>query len=290
MKFYSQKDPRWKDYKYYGNYTIGGYGCFITALAMLDGRTPPEVADIIKNAGGFTTGGYMNSEIAGRALGLEYNGRSNNPEGVCIAETNYYAPNYPQHFFVWLGGEINDPLLDHGNTVNNYNIVSYRLFKKKEEQMCKIDEQKALDMRRHLVFKTFNMILGREGEPDEKTIVDNADWIDRDSGDSFNYQGMANWVVDLYNSNEANKHRECEDNHETIEKMRADYHKEMVRMQKIIDDKKKSLDELESLKDAEIAKREKKIAKLEKKLDKLTEIVKIESIIWNWIKNLFGRK
>ena len=80
MTFYSQKDSRWSSYKYYGNYTIGSSGCFIVSLAMLDGRTPPEVADIIKSGGGFATGGYLKSDVAAKSLGLEYNGRTTNED------------------------------------------------------------------------------------------------------------------------------------------------------------------------------------------------------------------
>lgn len=134
IKFYSQKDPRWAGNKYYGNFSFSNYGCFVTSLAMLDGREPPEVARIIREAGGFASGGLLISDIAAKALGLEYSGRTTTPQSeVCIAETDHYRnQGYPQHFFVWLGGGmIHDPLLSQGNTVNNYRITSWRLFRPK---------------------------------------------------------------------------------------------------------------------------------------------------------------
>jgi len=34
MVFLSQQDPRWVNYKYNGNYTLGRYGCTITDITM----------------------------------------------------------------------------------------------------------------------------------------------------------------------------------------------------------------------------------------------------------------
>jgi hypothetical protein len=57
-------------------------------------------------------------------------------------------------------------------------------------------------MSRNIVYETFNLILGRPGKPDEKTVADNADWMRRDSAGSPNYQGAAHLVVNLHNSDE----------------------------------------------------------------------------------------
>ncbi len=302
MTFYSQKDSRWSSYKYYGNNSIGASGCFVVSLAMLDGRTPPEVADIIKNAGGFASGGLLISDVAASALGLEYNGKSDKPDGVCIAETDHYKnQGYPQHFFVYLGnGLINDPLLDHGETVNNYRIKSYRLFRPKGEQMCKIDDQKAKDMRRHLVYLFIKTYYHRE--PTEKEVADHADWIDRDSGDSFNYKGMAEWVANQVNEKEFKANWVSKKEYDnatkvaqekcnaTIANIRSDYTKEIDRLTKIIKDKDDDIVEIEAILKEELKKSEKKVAELEKQLNGLTERVVYESLIWNWIKKLFRKE
>ncbi len=80
--------------------------------------------------------------------------------------------------------------------------------KESEDNVCKIDDEKAKHMRRHLVYLCRNLILGRKGSPSEKDIQDDEGWIDRDSGDSFNYKGMAEYIVNLYNSEEAKKYRQ----------------------------------------------------------------------------------
>lgn len=114
------------------NTTIGKSGCFITALGMLAGITPPEVNTQITQKGGYS-GASIVSDQAAKTLGLEFNGKTTAPQNtVCIAETNHYAPSYPQHFFVWLGdGNIIDSL-NGQKKKNPYHIVSYRLFKPKQ--------------------------------------------------------------------------------------------------------------------------------------------------------------
>jgi hypothetical protein len=65
---------------------------------------------------------------------------------------------------------------------------------------CKINDQRALDMRRHLAYRYIKSYYGRE--PSEDEIVAHADWIDRDSAGSNNYQGMADWTVDQLKGSE----------------------------------------------------------------------------------------
>jgi hypothetical protein len=130
MNQYSQNDPKWAS-KRMGNSstTIGRSGCFITSLAMFCGKTPDVVNDMLTKGGGYGNGGLLNSEKASAILGIPYHGRTTAPQNTaCIAETNNYAPSYPQHFFVWLGdGNIIDSL-NGQKKKNPYHIVSYRLF------------------------------------------------------------------------------------------------------------------------------------------------------------------
>jgi hypothetical protein len=132
MNYYKQTD--FSDQLGTCNTTIKRAGCFVTSLAMISGKTPPEVNNLLRDNGGFKNGCNMISDKAAEILGLEYNGKSSTlPEGYdpVIAETNYYKNSgTPQHFFVISGGKRYDPL---GKNIN-YPIVSYRLFKKKESE------------------------------------------------------------------------------------------------------------------------------------------------------------
>jgi hypothetical protein len=125
MKVYKQTD--YQDQLGTCNDTIARSGCFITSLAMLCGKTPPEVNNILRDNSGYSNGCMVNSDAAAKLLNLEYNGKSTTkPNYTCIAETNYYTPKVPQHFFVVQpDGKIIDPL---GKGIK-YPIVSYRLFK-----------------------------------------------------------------------------------------------------------------------------------------------------------------
>lgn len=130
---YSQIDPRWKNIKLGTcSDTIGQSGCKITCLGMLSCKTPEEVNKIIPYINGCLT----DDSTAAEALGLEFQGRVKVAPvgfGWCIAETDHYAKKgVPQHFFVYNADskERIDPLdLNPVPELNNYNIVSYRLFK-----------------------------------------------------------------------------------------------------------------------------------------------------------------
>ena len=76
MTPYEQDDSKWANVKYYGNYTIGKYGCFLVSLSMMIDKEPPETAQILRDNGCFTSGGYLSSECASVALGIEYGGKT----------------------------------------------------------------------------------------------------------------------------------------------------------------------------------------------------------------------
>lgn len=59
-KVYSQRDSKWEKIPLGHNtspvYSIGNYGCLITCLGCYLDKTPPEINDILKANGGFTSG------------------------------------------------------------------------------------------------------------------------------------------------------------------------------------------------------------------------------------------
>lgn len=139
----SQRDPRWRDVKLgFSNLTIGGYGCFLTCLAWMVGKTPDVVNDILRKANAF--GGADRSLIisdrAAIALGLGYFGIeydvNKEPDWFPnIKEVDMSpAPGKQQHFVVRIkdGGKkfILDPWDGKQKAVGFYPFVSYRKFKK----------------------------------------------------------------------------------------------------------------------------------------------------------------
>jgi len=186
-----------------------------------------------------------------------------------------------------------------------YNNVLGWLRPKKEAQMsCKIDDQKAKDMRRHLVYNFIKTYYFRT--PTEKEVADHADWIDRDSGDSYNYKGMAEWTVNQVNEAEFKANwveKKVADNATKVaqEKCNTTIAKTQVEAQKEIDklqeDHKKSIEEQEALFNDHTATLENKITELTLQVEKLksqtnglTEKVVVELLIINWIKKLFKKE
>jgi hypothetical protein len=203
MKFYSQKN--YSDKLGTCGETIKSAGCFLVSLSMLVDIDPTDANRLLSANGGYSGGckDMINSVNAAEILELDFMGISfKDPKRSCIAETDHFKEKgTPQHFFVWLGnGLINDPLLPYGNTVNNYNIVSYRLFSRKDETM-KLSDQQVKDMARNIVYEVYKGLLH---EPTEKEIEDSANWIIADSGDSFNFKGAGEWLKGVFGSIEFN--------------------------------------------------------------------------------------
>ena len=136
---------------------------------MLSDRDPSITNAILTASDCINSQGMMISECAAKSLGLGYAGKTTSPPNFpCIAETDFYKnKGYPQHFFVYLpNGEIHDPLLSYGPTVNNYPIVSYRLFEKyNEEETMPFNDTEVKNMVK-AVIKDF---LGYE--PSEKDVM-----------------------------------------------------------------------------------------------------------------------
>ena len=135
MIVYYQKDERWAKEKLgHTNLTIGGYGCLLTCISMLDGRCPKELNQIFSSGNCFRDDGLIIWVNVEKTLNKTYSHVISTDYLPCIAETNYYKnKGYPQHFFVihkiGLNSiEIADPL-DGQLKVNKYPIVSFRIIK-----------------------------------------------------------------------------------------------------------------------------------------------------------------
>lgn len=138
MIAFKQGDPRWRNIKLgtCPTDTIGTSGCFITCLGCFLDKQPDEVNKLLTDQGGYSGGCLLITSKACEILGMTYGGKLKNSTNVvypCIGETDHFAPNVPQHFFVMLSAtEILDPL-DGREKVNPYKVVSYRLFSKKDD-------------------------------------------------------------------------------------------------------------------------------------------------------------
>lgn len=139
MTTYSQRDPRWKDIKLgFGQTTIGGYGCFLTCLSMLVGKTPDVVNQMLKSGGAFHND-LIISDRAAVVLGLQYSGKeydiNKSPDWFpSIKEVDMSpAAGKQQHFVVRItdAGKkyILDPWDGQRKGLSFYPFVSYRLFK-----------------------------------------------------------------------------------------------------------------------------------------------------------------
>ena len=138
---YCQTDNRWRDVKIGRTHlTIGGYGCYLTCISMLDGHSPLVVNEIFTEDGVYVDGdnipdtNYLDDYLidgfkAAKVLGRTYQKVTVKPKVLCIAETNYYKKlGNPQHFFVWSpDGKHTDPLTG-GKPLHDYPVVSWRLF------------------------------------------------------------------------------------------------------------------------------------------------------------------
>lgn len=169
MTLYSQKDPRWANTRLGSSrLTIGGYGCAITALGILAGKTPLEVNQILLDGGGFAQGNLVIWGKAAELLGLPFDPTTSSEKfRPCLIETDHFAPGTPQHFAVLLpSGKIADPL-DGKIKVNYYRIKSYRNIGEKGASSAMTNDE-AWD----LVNASYEVLFGRsltETEGHERT-------------------------------------------------------------------------------------------------------------------------
>lgn len=147
MRKYSQRDPKWsREYLGDSRYTVGRWGCLMTAIAMIHSRfyrknpmTPLEGAKNFK----YTEDGLLRwdsdfpgMEFVRRGYGTpsnhlvkEYTGRE---RGIAVqVDHTHWAPVY---FFGWWGIYIIDPFF--GDVVRLYKrydrITGFALFEKSE--------------------------------------------------------------------------------------------------------------------------------------------------------------
>lgn len=134
MQYYSQNDLRWKFKKLgFCNTTIGANGCCITNLAMMSGKRPDEVNDILKAGGGFVNGCDVWWQKACNLLGLQWYGVNAKP-AFYPTIMKVLTTKGEQHFVIALGNnEIIDPW-DGKQKLNSYRIVDYRNVKVPEAQ------------------------------------------------------------------------------------------------------------------------------------------------------------
>lgn len=147
MKPYSQRDKRWGKLKIgKTNLTMDDFGCYVTAVASIDGRTPDVVLDILNRNNCFDGSGLLDNEQAAKVLGFEsYEKTTKNPLALCIACIDYSpAPGVQTHFVVWLGnGNVMDTW-DGKIKANQWAVMSYRLFKAKDAPEATPEGNKAI--------------------------------------------------------------------------------------------------------------------------------------------------
>lgn len=281
MTFYSQSNPKWGDQTYYGNNKFKYSGCFVTALSCMIDKEPPETASMLRLNGCFTPEGCLVSECASKALKIEYSGSSKNqPSYPCVFETDHYkSSGYPQHFgIIFPNGEIYDPLLDHGPTVNNYHIVSYRLFIKESEEQMNLHELFAEAIR---YVRTHCL-----GELDEKGSEADIKRIDDNLGDKY---VLKNTLQDIMTSKQARNMWVKKDATQVACAKQC-----ATQVASATKELRKTNDELEGDLDTVLKDNSRLIKKINDLEDKLalnvkTEKIVFESAIINWIKKLLGR-
>jgi len=137
---YSQRDLRWS-WKRVGDSRLRFYdfGCLLTCLAMMVGRRPDELNQILLAAGAFD-GPNLRSAQAATILGLDYAGRSFEIENIpnispTIREVDYTRDGgeFVRHFVLQMtGGDgttfVVDPYGGVKRPLDYYSFVSYRLF------------------------------------------------------------------------------------------------------------------------------------------------------------------
>lgn len=120
----SQRDARWANVRLgNSNLLIKSYGCVVTCLAMLSGKTPTQVNNELKAHGGFY-GPLVVWQRASEILNLPYKPIMNRPISYpCIAEVRLSGM---QHFVVMID-EVNclDPI-DGSQKRSPYSIRSWR--------------------------------------------------------------------------------------------------------------------------------------------------------------------
>jgi hypothetical protein len=142
------KDPKYKDLVFGpAKLKFSEFGCFICSLSILDTRPPDIIVGVLERNNCFDANGKLLNDTAAVALGMTYQ-KVMWPEGPLpdyplfeypiICETDHFKKlGYQQHFFILMDRDTRIDPLDIGPKPepNDYNIVSFRLFKKKTEEV-----------------------------------------------------------------------------------------------------------------------------------------------------------
>ena len=130
MMNFRQSDPRW------GNMGIGTpmrtYGCFVTSLSMLCGKTPDNVLNMLMQNNCFDDNGDLIDKKAAMTLGFKTYGGfpAGTPTEIpVIAETHDNTDEgFPSHLFILMpDGTIVDPLTGVPSA-NKYTVANIRVF------------------------------------------------------------------------------------------------------------------------------------------------------------------
>ena len=121
VPFFSQRDPAWKDKKLdHSSYSIGGYGCALTSVAMVSNyfghdTDPDRLNTSLTEVGGLDIYGILHWKkvekvTGGKVKWIDWAGASwegfdqelseRNP---VIANVSYPTTGYPYHFIVFIG-------------------------------------------------------------------------------------------------------------------------------------------------------------------------------------------
>jgi hypothetical protein len=178
--------------------SISQSGCFLVSFVnLLNELKISDIDPVAFNKKAYPSGGCMaNAQIWADMYAMTYQRLSVDPKEICIAETNYYAKNgVPQHFMLYNQGQRIDPLDTKPSwEQNTYPIVSYRLFKLKNEPM-------AVDKNEVAILKAISSLSGKD-------YGDNAN--DGETKDIIKFLGGLKEDVKAFNDDLRKKNEEIE--------------------------------------------------------------------------------
>lgn len=129
----SQRDPRWANETLGTQGTIGNYGCTITCISMLLGKTPSEINQSIKNVGGYAQGNLVDwsklplafsqikSALRVRTYDNEQVKQAIEKYGGCLVEVDGARIGATKHWCLYIGGgQMYDPWFGTQKTTSYY--------------------------------------------------------------------------------------------------------------------------------------------------------------------------
>jgi len=133
MTILSQRDIKWANETLGTKGTIGAYGCTITSIAMLLGKTPSEVNQAIKSVSGYSDGNlviwsklpiaFSKIKSATRVFGYDNDQVKQAVEknGGCLVEVDGSRIGATKHWVLYIGGgQMYDPWYGTQKTTSYY--------------------------------------------------------------------------------------------------------------------------------------------------------------------------